>query len=665
MVDQIQSSQEIIAHELSFYTQKSLESIFGQDIQIFSEEKSFTKRFDRKGELISLIDFSGSVIGYFAIGCNEKTALTLLQSKGEKLSNHETQDFGEMLNEVINTIGGNLLPNLKKTYPLVTLTSPRWHVGSLQYPPNPCLQISLKTNFGEFFLCYGTDSMGLDVIDLLDTVQAQQSELKEIADHIDLILLKLNQQGMVDPGYSKISESLLNTKKLEGTCFFDFIETSYDAQCRDEFEKWIECLFSANKSVQWEKLMKLCPIEQIQHDGRIIKLRFTPISVNGHLSKVLAIGKDVTEVVKLEHQIQQELETHDEQLTIMKSLLTPSRHEITVFLHQCAQNIEKLKTIVFEEEGELMQAKSLTHMIKGDAGLLDFHPLASTAQQCELDMGKALDTDQSLITNEHKVDMKTSMSKLDKDFQKIFHWAKKLNLVQNTDTPLERQIETSEKTLKSHLIALKNVEEQVNDSNILQKVIDDLEKHLNSPSKYFESKLQKMITQANIYDKKKLAPLQVVGKDVTLPLNFWEQVLPLLAHLLRNAVAHGIEPHHLRKQSSKEIQGSISVSFRLDSELHISVKDDGAGINPDTIYKKYLSLGFKANPTFSNQDKINLVMLPELSTRKGNDGISGAGVGLWVVKDKMESLGGALTITSKPLKETTFHLRFPLESLSI
>lgn len=158
--------------------------------------------------------------------------------------------------------------------------------------------------------------------------------------------------------------------------------------------------------------------------------------------------------------------------------------------------------------------------------------------------------------------------------------------------------------------------------------------------------------------------LIIEGKDVELDKTMLEGLSDPLTHLVRNSLDHGIEMPDEREKKGKPRVGTLQIStFHEGGQVNIMVRDDGKGIDPDTILRKAIENGHisadKAS-FLSDSEKIHLIMLPGFSTATAVTDISGRGVGMDVVKTNIEALGGQLELESHPGKGTTIRIRLPL-----
>ncbi|RNA69574.1 chemotaxis protein CheA [Alteribacter keqinensis] len=162
--------------------------------------------------------------------------------------------------------------------------------------------------------------------------------------------------------------------------------------------------------------------------------------------------------------------------------------------------------------------------------------------------------------------------------------------------------------------------------------------------------------------------LEVSGAETELDRTVIDEIGDPLVHLLRNSIDHGVETPSERIKKGKPEQGTIHLkAYHSGNHVFIEVADDGAGIDRDKVLAKAVSKGAvpeKGKENLSDSEVYNLLFSSGLSTRDEISDISGRGVGLDVVKSKIESLGGNVTISSKKDEGTTFSVQLPL-TLSI
>ena len=159
--------------------------------------------------------------------------------------------------------------------------------------------------------------------------------------------------------------------------------------------------------------------------------------------------------------------------------------------------------------------------------------------------------------------------------------------------------------------------------------------------------------------QKKQVDLVLEGSDIELDRAVIDEIGESLVHLLRNAVDHGIEMPDERRKADKPANGTITVTAkRTKGFAIIEVSDDGQGLNLEGIRN-----AAKKSDVLSPQATIEELMHSiffGVSTTRQVTAVSGRGFGLNIVKNKIESLGGAVRVESQPQKGTMFTMEIPL-----
>jgi len=158
--------------------------------------------------------------------------------------------------------------------------------------------------------------------------------------------------------------------------------------------------------------------------------------------------------------------------------------------------------------------------------------------------------------------------------------------------------------------------------------------------------------------------LAISGTEVELDKGVIEKLADPLTHLIRNACDHGIEYPADRLKAGKPATGSIRLEAHHEgSQIHVVVRDDGAGIEPARVARKAVERGLLSREESAGMTPSQLQMLvlkPGFSTAEKVTDLSGRGVGLDVVQANLAAIGGNLEIDSEPGRGTVFHLRLPL-----
>ncbi|MBF0279441.1 MAG: chemotaxis protein CheA [SAR324 cluster bacterium] len=152
------------------------------------------------------------------------------------------------------------------------------------------------------------------------------------------------------------------------------------------------------------------------------------------------------------------------------------------------------------------------------------------------------------------------------------------------------------------------------------------------------------------------------GAETDLDKSVIEQLNDPLVHIVRNCIDHGIEQPEDRIAAGKPRKGTIHLSAtHLGASVLIRIRDDGGGLNSESIRTKALERGIIAqDEKLSEKEIFQLVFSSGFSTAKNVTNVSGRGVGLDVVKRAIDALRGSVDITSKPGEGTEITLKLPL-----
>jgi len=250
------------------------------------------------------------------------------------------------------------------------------------------------------------------------------------------------------------------------------------------------------------------------------------------------------------------------------------------------------------------------------------------------------------LTRNDSQSLRVTLNKIDKHsklISELITMATKMQLkmLDNTSTELQKQIKDIvkiSKGIQDSLLDIRSIPLQ-DICTRLQRLTRDLARKLNKQIVFFSS-----------------------GTDIELDKSVIDALEAPLMHLIRNCVDHGIETPDVREKSGKNRKGRIDFDAKIaGSDIVISIKDDGYGINVDNVRTKATNLNIiKEEDKLDETEILQLVFLPGLSTSKELSDISGRGVGLDVVKNSIRNLYGHITVQSTKNVGTEFLLKIPL-----
>jgi two-component system chemotaxis sensor kinase CheA len=239
------------------------------------------------------------------------------------------------------------------------------------------------------------------------------------------------------------------------------------------------------------------------------------------------------------------------------------------------------------------------------------------------------------------------------------HWRRAWSKLHGHDDDL--------RVLEDKVTALRRTAEQ--DRLLVGKLVDDLlansKKLLMLPLATLSALLSKLVRDLT-RDQGKEASLVIRGEEITLDKRILEELKDPIIHLLRNCVDHGIETPDQRRLAGKPERATITVAVTPvnGNQVEISVSDDGAGIDVEQVRAAAVRRGLTPADAGVAQDAeaaaLALVFETEISTSPMITRLSGRGLGLAIVREKAEKLGGRVGIESRRGLGTTIRMTVPL-----
>jgi two-component system chemotaxis sensor kinase CheA len=234
-----------------------------------------------------------------------------------------------------------------------------------------------------------------------------------------------------------------------------------------------------------------------------------------------------------------------------------------------------------------------------------------------------------------------------------------------------RRLRENFKAIEEELVALRRGREQINALSEaihqLARVTDGIQKGVLDtrmvPIGPLFERFQRVIRDLRMLSNKEVT-LHIEGEKTELDKRMIDELADPLIHMVRNSVDHGLEMPDEREKAGKPRSGTISLhaSHRGNSVV-IIVSDDGRGIDSERVRAKVISKGLLPEDEakrLTERQLVNYIWHPGLSTAEKITDISGRGVGMDIVKSRIEELNGTVTVRSEAGKGTTFTIRLPL-----
>lgn len=181
------------------------------------------------------------------------------------------------------------------------------------------------------------------------------------------------------------------------------------------------------------------------------------------------------------------------------------------------------------------------------------------------------------------------------------------------------------------------------------------------PFRQISERMQRIVRQT-ARELNKSVNLVIEGDSTEIDRGVLDRIGAPLEHLLRNAVAHGVETKAERKKSGKPETGTIGIKVRtVNDEIHLVINDDGAGVDLEKVKQKAISKNLLVdNGDITEETLLSVIFEPGFSTADDVTQIAGRGVGLDVVRNDISSLGGRIDMASEAGKGSLFNIFLPI-----
>jgi chemotaxis protein histidine kinase CheA len=364
-----------------------------------------------------------------------------------------------------------------------------------------------------------------------------------------------------------------------------------------------------------------------------LEFDFRRVGAEGRVERLFAVVRDRTEQVELTAEIEKTRHENQQEMEMLREVLHVEPGTLLAFLESAKQDADAInealrsagKSGAENYRQRLDEIFRHSHTIKGDAELLALDFLAEAAEGLE---GKI-----------HAIRHKENLS--GEDFLPL--------AVSCSDL----------------LVSIERLEGVVDK---WLKLSEAIRNSVGSPGGFTADSLGRMARRlAQRYGK--AVELDAEGLELTRFNPRSQKALKdILVQLVRNSVYHGIEGPAERKKAGKPGTGSIRIRLEKDGAyLRLRYRDDGAGMDGGKIKMKAVRAGMvspEAAAAMNEREGILLIFHSGFSTAENPDRVAGKGVGLSLVKERVKSLGGRITLNSRLGSHSEFILNFPLRALT-
>jgi signal transduction histidine kinase len=510
-------------------------------------------------------------------------------------------------------------------------------------------RVAVRANDEIGRLTVAFNAMHAAIFDREQRLATVNKSLRELFDHMRQGILVFGSDGKVEGTHSRAAGEIFGAEALEGRDARELLYGDaghWDAE-RRAFEEWLTLGFEA-ASGHWGEVVELAPqtltLAAGTSEQRDLTLEFRPISQKGKVAKIMLLATDETDRRRLEREMERQGARHKSQIAVMRRLVAGGGQQFVAFIERARRRFERAAELV-PDGAEQIDAATVSELFQ------IAHTLRAEAATFELDeLAQVLHT-----VEEHLVELRDQTRGPD-GAARVAGRGELSSSVHSARALIEESEGLFVEASPSGRAALETISVQKSDVLGLLELCagrgDEIEALVSRlASRPFGECVASLLEQASGWAEKenKRVRLEVEGRDASVPPALADVLGGVLAHLVRNAIAHGIEPVPERVTLGKPAVGSIELSCRTvpDHGAVLIVDDDGRGIGHNA---------FLMGAAESHGPLVNLTNVA-LSTASAPGELAGRGVGLSAVEVDLARVGYSVSVAMRDGGGTRFEIR--------
>lgn len=461
----------------------------------------------------------------------------------------------------------------------------------------------------EFSLLIDLDKTQEDLKSEKEIVEEKTRSLKSLLDVSGQGFLSFDSDFRISSEYSRECMNIFR-REIEGIYIDELLYE--DPEKRDDFRMGLSLFFEG----------KTRPDVIFDHLDSRFKIGDKTVSAAYkavHANSVMIILTDITEEIRL----QEEARRENEKWQMLRKVIT-NRPAFGIFDREARRFFAE----VVRREKNFSSLLPVIHTIKGNAGFLGFIRTQEAAHNLEDALGNQSAMGEDFYPAEEIDSFTASFSDEMSDVTDTLgpSWRIDVDLV---------ELPKSEFTL---------IENHIRTYCPNPAIMNVIEEHKKKPLNELMSRFPKMAAQIAERLAKRIAPVKIIGGEISVIADEFEELIDSFSHIIRNCVDHGIELPVEREQMGKPLSGIIGIEIEESpAEIIFKFSDDGRGIQFERIEKRARELGYigiDEKPT--TQDFLSIIFWDSFSTAPKVSNLSGRGVGLAAVRAAVKKLGGQI-----------------------
>jgi two-component system, chemotaxis family, sensor kinase CheA len=481
----------------------------------------------------------------------------------------------------------------------------------------------------------------------LSSLAFAQAETDRIMETVQEGLFLINQEGIIGNYHSKEAPVILRQQELAGSSLYEILKLHLSEKMYKTSRDFFDLLFDASRKER--TVLSVNPLTDIEVNfpnpaggfiTRYLGFSFRRIVVDGKVDRLFVALRDVTKQIELETQLREAEKTKEREMQVLLSIVHVPSHELDAFVKLATEELETINTTLRAEDfaasrgrNDVLRQRLQTvyrsvHNLNGNAALLKLNYFQKAAFEFETKIK----------------DLLSRKSLTGDDFLSIV---------------------IAQAGLRGNLTDLQSLRNQLgNNLNVVNNGSQQPQQQQQPPTSALAEQLRQLVVTAS-EDLEKSALLTVDEFALhAFAHGRTDLVRDVLVQLIRNAVAHGVEPAEVRKAAGKPEIAQLSIhalSAPAPGVHGLAVRDDGRGLDLDRIRQRAEKAGLlPADDSTSTEQIIQCIFESGFSTADEADLHSGRGVGMDIVKSKfVETAGGCIEVLSEPGQFCEFRLYMP------
>jgi HPt (histidine-containing phosphotransfer) domain-containing protein len=453
-----------------------------------------------------------------------------------------------------------------------------------------------------------------------------EEKIREVMDNVEEGLFSITPDLKFGPKHSAALTLILKETNFADRKIIDVFRSKITIELLHKTTDYLELMFQA--SVHEDMVNDLNPLKEIEFnfgdERKILRFKINRVIVDGKITHLVATVTDFTKQANLAKQITEAEAKTQSLMEKMFDVLHVEPRMLKDFLDGAGQELKSIEEILEGENSNLTLKEKIEsifrsiHSVKGDAALLGLNMLVENAHGFE----------------DKVSELKKRENLTGEDFLVITVEVGKMNIILNEIYGIIQKLSNFQSSFgkQQGVSLLAAIDGQVN------KLAKNSGKEIRLEYSKFDSD--------------------------SVPLKFRKIVKDILIQFIRNSIDHGIETPNVRESLGKSKSGLIEISTTIESgKLELRYSDDGNGLNLEKIKTVALKSGKVSENDLNNKSSKQieeLIYIPGLSTADQITTSSGRGIGMDIVKKRVEFASGNIKIESIAGKSCSFLIELPI-----